>query len=213
MNGFWNNPEGNPHPPDENSEYTSPWKAKRVLPRDALMFLASRQDSSSINPSPSGILQYTRPVQYQVRKTGYYCVGKFTVSTFGYQRDATSLLPQPSSLSPSYVLPHNLVKHLQMFPSIQSTLERSFSRIPSTVNSQQQTIQKSMYARFTSSIYMLLNAKSTVLLCNVHSLYRCSRRMGLALLSKFTRSPPYTSKFTLSDVCGTPLHFCYSSTI
>lgn len=74
--GFWNDPNGNPHPPDENSEYTSPFKAKRVLPRDSVAVLASRQDSSPLNPSPDGILQYTGPIQYKVRKTGYYCVGE-----------------------------------------------------------------------------------------------------------------------------------------
>ena len=76
--GFWNNPEGNPQPPDENSEYTSPFKAKRVLPRDSLVSLTSRQDSTPLNPSPTSILQYTGPIQYKVRKTGYYCVGEYT---------------------------------------------------------------------------------------------------------------------------------------
>ncbi|THH33161.1 hypothetical protein EUX98_g1064 [Antrodiella citrinella] len=69
--GFWDNPAGNPHPPDENNTYTSPFK--RTLPRDSVVSLASRQDSG-LNPSPSGILQYTAPIQYQVRKTGYYCI-------------------------------------------------------------------------------------------------------------------------------------------
>ncbi|TCD66492.1 hypothetical protein EIP91_001317 [Steccherinum ochraceum] len=68
--GFWDNPDGNPHPPDEHNEYTSPW----FSPRDSLASLALRQESEPLNPSPSSILQYTEPIQYKVRKTGYYCV-------------------------------------------------------------------------------------------------------------------------------------------
>ncbi|KAI5982726.1 lung seven transmembrane receptor-domain-containing protein [Pisolithus albus] len=33
-----------------------------------------RQESETLNPSPAGMLTYTGPIQYQVRKTGYYCV-------------------------------------------------------------------------------------------------------------------------------------------
>ncbi|KAI0094293.1 lung seven transmembrane receptor-domain-containing protein [Irpex rosettiformis] len=64
--GFWDNPEGNPTPPDANSEYTSPWKRDKNA-------LSRRQDG--LNPSPDGILWYTaHPIQYLVRKSGYYCV-------------------------------------------------------------------------------------------------------------------------------------------
>ena len=58
--GLWDNPgpDGNPTPPpDEN---VSPWR---------------RADSDPLNPSPSGTLLYQEPIQYNVRKTGYYCVG------------------------------------------------------------------------------------------------------------------------------------------
>lgn len=37
--------------------------------------LPSRQAAANPNPSPSGILVYQEPIQYLVRKTGYYCVG------------------------------------------------------------------------------------------------------------------------------------------
>lgn len=63
---FWDNPEGNPDLSDGDSEYTSPWRRDSVNP-------IARQ---SLNPSPSGIFSYSQPIQYQVRKTGYYCVGK-----------------------------------------------------------------------------------------------------------------------------------------
>ncbi|CAL1694966.1 unnamed protein product [Somion occarium] len=67
--GLWNNPAGNPHPPDENDEFTSPWK-----PRGFTIEHYARQDSQPLNPSPSGILIYREPIQYNVRKTGYYCI-------------------------------------------------------------------------------------------------------------------------------------------
>ncbi|KAI0652014.1 lung seven transmembrane receptor-domain-containing protein [Trametes meyenii] len=63
VSGFWDNPAGNPTPPDANSNYSSPWRRDdELLPRQ------------SLNPSPSGILWYKGALQYNVRKTGYYCV-------------------------------------------------------------------------------------------------------------------------------------------
>lgn len=35
--------------------------------------LQTRQTDT--NPSPAGLLVYHEPIQYLVRKTGYYCVG------------------------------------------------------------------------------------------------------------------------------------------
>ena len=55
---LWDNPDGNPvPPPDENA---SPWR---------------RADPDPLNPSPSDILWYQETIHYNVRKTGYYCVG------------------------------------------------------------------------------------------------------------------------------------------
>lgn len=73
--GFWDNPEGNPTPPDANSEYSSPFRRTTYIKaRSALESpVAKRQD---LNPSPSGILYYKDSIQYFVRKSGYYCVGK-----------------------------------------------------------------------------------------------------------------------------------------
>ncbi|KAJ8597616.1 hypothetical protein M405DRAFT_876881 [Rhizopogon salebrosus TDB-379] len=62
--GFWDNPEGNPSPPDD--EDSSPWR--RELQH------ISRQSNETLNPSPYDTIAYTQPIQYQVRKTGYYCV-------------------------------------------------------------------------------------------------------------------------------------------
>jgi hypothetical protein len=61
--GFWNNPAGNPDIPSDN--YTSPWRRANAHAR-------------ALNSSPTGILQYSQPIQYNVRKTGYYCVGKMS---------------------------------------------------------------------------------------------------------------------------------------
>jgi hypothetical protein len=37
--------------------------------------LQTRQAGANPNPSPPGLLVYHEPIQYLVRKTGYYCVG------------------------------------------------------------------------------------------------------------------------------------------
>jgi hypothetical protein len=59
---FWDNPEGNPTPPSGN--HTTPWRRNSV-PR-----------ADNLNLSPDGLYRYSKPIQYLVRKTGYYCVGK-----------------------------------------------------------------------------------------------------------------------------------------
>ncbi|KAI8981387.1 lung seven transmembrane receptor-domain-containing protein [Trametes punicea] len=63
VGGFWDNPAGNPSLPDEDSNYTTPWRRESTL-----------QVRQNLNPSPSGILRYSEPIKYTVRKTGYYCV-------------------------------------------------------------------------------------------------------------------------------------------
>lgn len=73
--GFWDNPNGNP--PKENSEYASPFKPRNLPRRIFALQLTSRQETTPPNPSTSGILRYHDPIQYNVRKTGYYCVGMF----------------------------------------------------------------------------------------------------------------------------------------
>lgn len=64
VSGLWDNPDGNPTPPDLGPEYETNWR------RDSA--LAVRQ---AVNPSPTSILRYQSAIQYNVRKTGYYCVG------------------------------------------------------------------------------------------------------------------------------------------
>ena|ERR1700722_10292297 len=48
--------------------------------------VGSRQSSDPLNPSPPNILQYSTPIQYKVRKTGYYCVGR----SYLYRQSVTS---------------------------------------------------------------------------------------------------------------------------
>lgn len=68
--GFWNNPAGNPTPPPSN--YNSPWRrqepSSRISPTD-------RRRATDDNLT--GFYSYKDPIQYRVKKTGYYCVGKF----------------------------------------------------------------------------------------------------------------------------------------
>ncbi|KAL4241630.1 LU7TM family protein [Abortiporus biennis] len=79
IHGLWDNPDGNPHPPDENSTYVSPWKPRGVFERDEPVIL-SRQNNGDLNPSPAGILWYNSSIQYKVRKSGYYCVAIIPVT-------------------------------------------------------------------------------------------------------------------------------------
>lgn len=72
---LWEDPKGNPTPPQGDN--TSPWLPRSVAP--AVVHVTLRDDDP-LNPSPSGTVAYTSPIQYQVRKTGYYCVGKFVFS-------------------------------------------------------------------------------------------------------------------------------------
>lgn len=66
---FWDNPEGNPTPPaDADGDYTSPWRREYHSVMD-------RRDDDAFNTSPNSMLYYKEPIQYFVRKTGYYCVG------------------------------------------------------------------------------------------------------------------------------------------
>ena len=65
--GFWDNPEGNPTPPVE--PYTSPWRRRMELNTRAVHL---RQSSSE---TPADLLWYSEPIHYEVKKTGYYCVG------------------------------------------------------------------------------------------------------------------------------------------
>jgi len=71
--GFWNDPDGNPTPPASNN--TTPWlhRAPRSLPKVV-------RQASALNPSPTGVLTYKEPIQYLVRKTGYYCVALVPVT-------------------------------------------------------------------------------------------------------------------------------------
>ncbi|KAH9950867.1 lung seven transmembrane receptor-domain-containing protein [Amylocystis lapponica] len=73
---FWNDPAGNPTPP--NGNYTSPWRRRGLSPR--------LSKNVGLNPSPAGTLTYTQPIQYLVRKTGYYCVAIVPVTVMPNSR-------------------------------------------------------------------------------------------------------------------------------
>jgi hypothetical protein len=88
---LWDDPQGNPTLPSEDN--TSPWLSRGVAP---IMVHVNPRDNDPLNPSPSGILAYASPIQYQVRKTGYYCVGKLVFS------NTTTVASQPS-LQPLYL--------------------------------------------------------------------------------------------------------------
>lgn len=88
--GFWNNPAGNPTPPP--SDHASPFRRG----------LQTRQSDLNPNTSPSGILVYDEPIQYLVRKTGYYCVAVVPVTVLQTAPTSAALKRQPSDIHPSY---------------------------------------------------------------------------------------------------------------
>ncbi|KAI0328533.1 hypothetical protein GY45DRAFT_1347163 [Cubamyces sp. BRFM 1775] len=81
IGGFWDNPAGNPmlSESEEDANYTSPWR------RDSEI-----QVRQASNPSPSGILWYSDPLQYIVRKTGYYCVAVVPITVVPSNSDSSS---------------------------------------------------------------------------------------------------------------------------
>ncbi|KAI9512542.1 lung seven transmembrane receptor-domain-containing protein [Russula earlei] len=89
--GFWDNPEGNPTPPP--SDYSSPFR------RDPLQ---TRQGSANPNPSPFGLFEYHEPIQYLVRKTGYYCIAVVPVTVMQAASSSSSQKRQSSGIHPSY---------------------------------------------------------------------------------------------------------------
>ena len=69
-NDLWDNPAGNPTPPPTNN--TSPWRLRATTSPRASSHVLRQM---GLNASSSGVYHYNGPIQYNVRKTGYYCVG------------------------------------------------------------------------------------------------------------------------------------------
>ncbi|KAK0466467.1 lung seven transmembrane receptor-domain-containing protein [Desarmillaria tabescens] len=89
---FWADaPGGVPTPPPSaDDEYTTPWR-RSLRVRD------------SLNPSPNGIHMYVEPIQYLVRKTGYYCVAIVPVTVRNSASSGSSArAPTDVPYHPSY---------------------------------------------------------------------------------------------------------------
>ena len=67
--GFWDNSAGNRKVSQQGANRTSPSRRGTGL--------RTWPSGAPLNPSPTGILVYTSPIQYLVRKTGYYCIGMY----------------------------------------------------------------------------------------------------------------------------------------
>ncbi|KAF8203093.1 protein PTM1, partial [Pholiota molesta] len=77
--GFWDNPEGNPTPP--NNTDASPWR------RDA-------NAHPPLTEVPSnGVLVYNQPIHYPVAKTGFYCVAAVPLTVEGNIARAVTDVP------------------------------------------------------------------------------------------------------------------------
>ena len=76
-------------PNGKSIENTTFWSARVAFPesnRGSSRELQTRQGGANPNPSPAGLLVYHEPIQYLVRKTGYYCVGMLAYR-FGRSED------------------------------------------------------------------------------------------------------------------------------
>lgn len=116
-NGLWDNPEGNPSPPSD--PYTSPWK--RSGSRLSTRAVEVRQTSSE--PAAS-ILWYNEPIHYEVKRTGYYCVGAWLEFPLVY-RSLNKMQPSSRWL---FCLPEWNVKQIQTSPSTHRIREQCFSK-------------------------------------------------------------------------------------
>ena len=170
VSGFWNNPAGNPTPPDANSEYTSPWR------RD------------NLNPSPSDVLWYKEPIQYLVRETGYYCVGTYAAAR---SHNPHYLLPDPSAIVPITVLntpttraPTDVPYH----PTYNGTVLFRNTFDGKLSASDYPKVNVCVHSQFSalrcSSCYI-------VLLRNVLGVLSFGSRLGMALLPERARSASY----------------------
>jgi hypothetical protein len=91
VSGFWDNPEGNPTP--SANEYTSPWKRRELMVIPSVLKRQSTAADGPLNPSPTGVYQYTGTIQYQVRKTGYYCVAIVPVTILASGQESSTDVP------------------------------------------------------------------------------------------------------------------------
>ncbi|KAI5117077.1 hypothetical protein M0805_007954 [Coniferiporia weirii] len=67
-------------PAGKSLNQTSFWTARVGFSSNNTSSKASRQDSNSSTPSAADVLWYDQPIQYPVRKTGYYCVAVVPVT-------------------------------------------------------------------------------------------------------------------------------------
>ncbi|KIY51272.1 hypothetical protein FISHEDRAFT_64294 [Fistulina hepatica ATCC 64428] len=79
-------------PDGKTLEDTSFWSARLKLP-------GTSNKRDGLNPSPSGIYDYTEPIAYQVRRDGYYCVAVVPVTVMS-SREARA--DSDVSIHPSY---------------------------------------------------------------------------------------------------------------
>ncbi|KAF7981133.1 hypothetical protein HWV62_34873 [Athelia sp. TMB] len=93
--GFWNNPNGLPVVPEE--ENTTPFRRVQVA-RSSSAHAQRQTQTIGLNQSPSSTIIYNEPIQYLVRKTGYYCVAIVPVTVL-----ASSTIQESDGVShPAY---------------------------------------------------------------------------------------------------------------
>ncbi|KAI0267235.1 lung seven transmembrane receptor-domain-containing protein [Russula aff. rugulosa BPL654] len=91
-------------PTGKSIENTTFWSARVAFPeseRGSSRDLQTRQAGANPNPSPPSLLVYQEPIQYLVRKTGYYCVAVVPVTVL--QTSSSALQERQSTdIHPSY---------------------------------------------------------------------------------------------------------------
>lgn len=107
--------------------------------------LQTRQTGLNPNPSPSELLVYNGPIQYLVRKTGYYCVGMSVFRLLTKFLCLTTIFHQPSCPSRCYRLLRQKHRNDSPLISIRPIMVPFSFEMSSMDNSLRPIIQKLTY--------------------------------------------------------------------
>ncbi len=175
--GLWDNPDGNPTPPPDPSGYTSPWKRGKY------------------NPSPNATYVYDGPIQYTVKKTGYYCVGEIlpSVYTFATQRSSIAIVPVTVQTSQNAIRADTDVSYHPSYHGKVLFRNKFDGQLPAADYPKVNVRCMQLVADCHADVPYL------VLFRHVHRVHHTWRSLGLAVLPKPSGSPTSPGEDSLSS--------------